>query len=571
VTDSPRPRSMDPQELGFTPQRAVPWLAPLQLIRTGLQTLGALLFGAYLDKRELQNSLEGQWFDHSGTADGELWIDYVADLGDGFHPTYSVAYLLALPELEVEGSRLPRGGLLLMGGDETYPVASGDNYENKTKGPYRAALPEPPADQPQPALFALPGNHDWYDGLTAFLRLFARRKDSHIGGWRTEQRRSYYAVKLPADWWLFGIDEQFEAYIDDPQLQYFEEAARAVRHGDRVILMTPSPKWVKAADKPEVYDAIDYFIRTILEPAGADVRVLVSGDLHHYAHYHGPDRELLTCGGGGAYLLATHQLPEQLTVPAEGTLTRNRSASRKYDLVSRFPDKATSQRMSWGVFRRVPTRNPGFATMLGIIQTLTMLAMAGAASQGGNIQRLFSIPLVIMLVIIMGGTILFAQPPSAGSPKHARHWIFGILNGAAQIGLAALGAWAWLNLPPHDWAWPGPLVVAAVVYGPIIGFLSTQLMALYLLIAGLWFDVNVNELFAGQGIEDAKSFLRMHIATDGTLTIHPLGIDKICRDWVADPDAPAHLPWLRPEKPYAVHRIEPPIVLPPTPSPATQP
>jgi hypothetical protein len=557
---------MDPQELGFKPQRPVPWLAPLQLIRTGLQTLGALLFGAYLDKRELQNSLEGNWFDHSRTADGEIWLDFVADLGDGFHPTYSVAYALALPSLEVEGETLPRGRLLLMGGDETYPVASGDNYENRTKGPYRAALPEPPADAPHPVLFALPGNHDWYDGLTAFLRLFARRKDGHIGGWRTEQRRSYFAVRLPADWWLFAIDEQFEAYIDDPQLLYFEKAAREVKPGDRVILMTPSPKWVKAADKPEVYDAIDYFIRMILEPTGADVRVLVSGDLHHYARYHGPDRELITCGGGGAYLLATHQLPEQLTVPAEGTLTRSRSASRKYDLVSRFPDKATSRRMSWGVFRRVPTRNPGFATMLGIIQTLTMLAMAGATSQGGSIQRLFSIPLVIMLMIIMGGTILFAQPPSAGSPKHARHWVLGVLNGAAQIGLAVLGAWAWVNLPPHNWAWPGPLVVAAVVYGPILGFLSTQLMALYLLIGGLWFDVNVNELFAGQGIEDAKSFLRMHVATDGTLTIHPLGIDKISREWEADPDAERHMPWLRPKKPYQVRRIEPPIVVPPRPA-----
>jgi hypothetical protein len=372
---------------------------------------------------------------------------------------------------------------------------------------------------------------------------------------------------------LFAIDEQFEAYIDDPQLLYFEKAAREVKPGDRVILMTPSPKWVKAADDPEVYDAIDYFIRMILEPRGADVRVLLSGDLHHYAHYQGADRELIHCGGGGAYLLATHQLPEQLTVPAEGTLTRSRSESKKYDLVSRFPDKATSQRMSWGVFKRVPTRNPGFATMLGIIQTLTMLAMAGAAGAGtahvaaaspiGNLQRLFSIPLLIMLVIIMGGTILFAQPPKAGAPKHARHWILGILNGAAQIGLAVLGTWAWINLPPHDWAWPGPLVVAAVVYGPIIGFVSTQLMALYLLIAGLWFDVNVNELFAGQGIEDAKSFLRMHVATDGTLTIHPLGIDKICRDWQADPDAEPHMPWLRPRTPFTVRRIEPPIVVRP--------
>ena len=215
------------------------------------------------------------------------------------------------------------------------------------------------------------------------------------------------------------------------------------------------------------------------------------------------------------------------------------------------------------MFYRVPTRNPGFATMLGTIQTLTMLAMAGAASQGGNIQRLFSIPLVFMLAVIMGGTVLFAQPPSATAPRHARHWILGILHGAAQSGLAVLGTWVWLHLPAHNWTWPGPLVVAAVVYGPIIGFLATQLCALYLLIAGLFFDVNVNELFAGQGIEDVKSFLRLHIAADGTLTIHPIGIDKICRDWVADPGGPPHAPWLVPREPLTIHHIEAPIVIPP--------
>ena len=82
--------------------------------------------------------------------------------------------------------------------------------------------------------------------------------------------------------------------------------------------MTPSPTWVKAADKPEAYDAVDYFIRTILAPTGAHVRLLVSGDLHHYARYSGADRELITCGGGGAYLLATHTLPERAHRPAAG-------------------------------------------------------------------------------------------------------------------------------------------------------------------------------------------------------------------------------------------------------------
>ena len=551
---------MDPQELGFAPRRPVGWLAPLLLLSTGLRALLSILFGAYLDKRELQNALDGAWFDHSATEDGQIWLDYVADLGDGFHATYSVAYLLAQPLLEVGSTVLPRGRLLVMGGDQVYPLASGDGYESRMKGPYRAALPEAPADARRPVLYALPGNHDWYDGLTAFLRLFARRKDGRIGGWRTEQRRSYFAVKLPAHWWLFAIDEQFGAYIDDPQMQYFEQAAQHLGPDDRVILLTPSPKWVKAAVAPDAYDAIDYFIRRILAPTHTDVRVLISGDLHHYARYTRPDRDLITCGGGGAYLLGTHQLPDEITVPPEDTLTRNKSRSRPYELAARYPDAATSRRMRWGVFRRLPARNPGFATMLGLLQTLTMLAMAGAVAEGGSIQRLFSIPLVLMLVIILAGTVLFAQPPGASESKHSRHWILGIVHGFAQIGLAAGGTWVWLELPFHDWHWPGPLIVAAIFYLPVIGFVSTQVCALYLLFASL-FKVNVNELYAGQGIEDAKSFLRLHIAADGTLTIHPLGVDKICREWVPDPDGPADSSWLRPKTPLTVRHIESPIVL----------
>jgi hypothetical protein len=217
--------------------------------------------------------------------------------------------------------------------------------------------------------------------------------------------------------------------------------------------------------------------------------------------------------------------------------------------------------MSWGVFRRVPIRNAGFATMLGIIQTLTMLAAAGAANgEGGAIQRLFSIPLVFMLALILIGTVLFAQPPGASSDKHSRHWILGLAHGFAQIALAAGGAWVWLQLPFHDWTWPGPLAVAAGIYGPIIGFLATQVCALYLLVAS-FFKVNVNELFAGQGIEDAKSFLRMHIAADGTLTVHPIGIDKICREWVAHPDGKHDESWLRPVEPLTAHLIEEPITV----------
>lgn len=553
----PRPRSMDPQELGFTPQRPVGWLAPFLLLSTGLRALLAILFGAYLDKRELQNALAGDIFAQPGTG-GELWFDYVADLGDGFNATYSVAYLLAQRKLVLDGQELPRGRVLLMGGDQVYPTANGDSYENRAKGPYRAALPQAPADAPQPTLFALPGNHDWYDGLTAFLRLFARRKDGHIGGWRTAQRRSYFAIELPANWWIFAIDEQFGAYLDDPQLLYFEKAAERLGPDDRIILMTPAPTWVKGAERPDVYDAVDYFIRTIIAPTSAHVRLLVSGDMHHYARYTGADRELITCGGGGAYLQSTHTLPERIMVPPEGTLTRRASRSREYELATRYPSEATSRRMGWGVFGRLPVRNPGFATMLGAVHTLTMLAMAGAASRGGDVQRLFTIPLSIMLLVMLIGPVMFAQPPGASSARRPRHWVLGALHGLLHIALAVGGTWLWLQLEFRDWTWPLPLVVAAAGYGPIAGFLATQLAAGYLLVAS-WFKVNVNELFAGQGIEEAKSFLRMHVAVDGTLTVYPVAVDRISSKWRADPDGPADSPWLVPEQPLPVRLVEPPI------------
>ena len=154
----------------------MPWLSPVLLSGTAVRVVLADLFGAYLDKRELQDALpsrilrEAQGFagelnDEEWPDGGELWLDYAADTGDGFNATYSVAYLLAQPSLSVDGHELPRGEVLVLGGDQVYPTASGQQYEDRFKGPFRAALPEPPVEGPQPRMYAVPGNHDWYDGL----------------------------------------------------------------------------------------------------------------------------------------------------------------------------------------------------------------------------------------------------------------------------------------------------------------------------------------------------------------------------------------------------------------------
>jgi hypothetical protein len=560
--DEPRPTALDPEQLGFTPRRAVPWLSPVLLSGTAVRVLLAELFGAYLDKRELQDALPAVISDErpAGDDQGELWLDYVADTGDGFNATYSMAYLLAQSALGVEGVEgpLPRGEVLVLGGDQVYPTASGQQYEDRFKGPFRAALPQVPSEGPRPRLYAVPGNHDWYDGLTAFLRLFVREHDGQVGGWETRQRRSYFAIRLPHRWWLLGTDVQPGAYIDDPQLRYFSQVAAEMSPGDKVILCPPAPAWVEAVDDRHAYDSIDYLMRTVIAPTGAEVKVMISGDLHHYARYSGPERELITSGGGGAYLYPTHDLPEQITVPPPQSLVRRTSPLRQYKLEATFPSRARSRALALGVFWRLPLRNPSFLVLIGLLQTLTMLAFANTPQrQPGLEQRLVTIPAALMIVIDMAAAIFMAMPHDAGQ-RGPKHWALGIGHGLAIVGLAVLGTWAWLSLPFVDWTWPLPLAAAAVLYLPVSGVVGGALFSLYLLVAAR-FRVNVNELFAGQGITGYKGFLKLRFNRDGSLTIYPIGVEATASRWRATPESPADHPWFEPLHPIRTQLIEAPI------------
>ncbi len=149
----PRPKGLSKRRLRFdffTPRRPVQWLAPLQLARTGLRVGLATAIGAYLDKREQQNSFlqdelrEDEERDAQGRPIApreELWLDYVADTGDGFNATYAVAYSLGRDSLKVGKQELPRGQVLFMGGDAVYPTPSPADYDDRLRGPYHAALP----------------------------------------------------------------------------------------------------------------------------------------------------------------------------------------------------------------------------------------------------------------------------------------------------------------------------------------------------------------------------------------------------------------------------------------------
>jgi hypothetical protein len=565
----PRPVDMSEQELGFRPQKAVRWLAPRVLITTGAQSLVAEIFGSFADKRELQGSLPSVIHRHGDGA--ELWLDYVADLGDGFDATYSIASLLAKPTLELPGAEpLPRGQLLIMGGDQVYPAASTSAYEDRSKGVYRAALPMPQGKPP--TLFALPGNHDWYDGLTAFLRVFAQRRP--FGGWQTEQTRSYFAIELPQRWWLYAIDTQFDDYVDAPQLEYFRTASKELREGDAVILCTSTPAWVPAGSGGETkgYDTIEFFSREIIRPRGAVVRAMLSGDKHHYARYaeQRGTGQRITCGLGGAYLAAPHLLPEKIELPPQKSRVRDPSQSTQFDLVTRYPDEVRSRRLAAGIFK-LPWRNPGFWGLTGVLQTaMTLAILLGLAEDGGGVFRFLAAwaPAVVVAAMLMVGGVAFAR---IDLPKKAKtSTVAGMLHGLGHVALSF--GWASLiiriaHLLPNGIGSDLLVFLIVAVGTPLaLGFLDAELVAIYLLIASR-FGINLNEAFAGQSIEDYKGFMRLHIDRDGTLTIYPVKLPTVCRRWRLDPEGTVSDPWLRPDgQDLRPELIEEPVRIPRNPA-----
>jgi len=75
------------------------------------------------------------------------------------------------------------------------------------------------------------------------------------------------------------------------------------------------------------------------------------------------------------------------------------------------------------------------------------------------------------------------------------------------------------------------------------------------------FGRHANEAFSALRIEDFKHFLRLHIAPDGTLTIHPIRIDRVPRRWRDRRPGEATASRVVPDEPLRAELIEPSIVV----------
>lgn len=568
----PRKKEQERGQLGFLRQPRVRWLSPPLLLKAGVEVAVSSTFGQFADRRELETAEQDSPFDYS--AEPELWVDYLSDTGDSWEATYTMAWLLGRAELSVGGQeeKLPRGDVLLLGGDQVYPAPGVDGvaYEDRFVGPFSAAAP---SGTPSHDLFALPGNHDWYDGLTSFLRIFCRPdwiEPKTIGDWRTRQKRSYWALRLPHDWWIWAIDIQLDTYIDNAQLAYFEQfRGELEKGGQRVILITAKPSWLKAEPgsfAPASWRNLAYFERRMIREAGGELALTLTGDLHHYSRYEtegataGPAR--ITAGGGGAYLSATHSLPDAIDlIPEQG------AAPLRYRRVEIYPPEKASKRLSWGIFA-LPWHNPWFALVLGAIYALFAAAILGTLNAGeeGLISRAEEGDALTFLGNSVGGaTIILAVLLGAILSVYAdfRNRVVKVLAGNAHalLHVAAVGLLVYLLALPFEgenadadfWG----VAVGAAFIGGFAG--GSLLFALYLFVVhrirGHRAPKHTNEVFAGQGIRGYKHLLRLHIDRQGQLTVHALGVKRICRRWEVEGSS-AH-PAFRPrEEEPRVEQIE---------------
>jgi len=562
------------------------WLGPKGLFFLAFDVVISGIFGKYSDKREIEGAMAAQ--DPPRLRGDDVWIDYIADIGDGWNATATMAWLLAQERLEIEaphdGLVTERGAALIMGGDEVYPKASEEAYEQRVATAYRGALGGRHENR---MLFAIPGNHDWYDGLTSFLRTFCQNE--RFAGWKTPQRRSYFSIQLPHRWWILGIDIAFDYYLDQGQLAYFDGLRCTKRHvlgremhcdrvhpGDLIVLCTAKPGWEEAKINGDFRSvkqtvgrrALYEFEQGIVREWGCHLRLVLSGDLHHYAHY-APEApggtERITAGGGGAFFYPSHAAPDEVPWPSD----RSDGPQQTLRLQRVFPEKSTS-RSWWPAIIGAPiVANPTFALFAGLLYAALGLLVPGGVTDPKIGVAAFTPPHARPLFVILVLALLLVFHSFADARTWWGRWLVGIGHWGAQLAALltsvvvghrlAVGV---MNAVHHghsraDFVFFLTALAAVFVIGGLAGGL---VMGLYLFVAQL-FGRHPNEAYAALHLSRYKNFLRMHL-DEGGLTIYPLGVSRICTRWEPRPND-AEGPYYAPSTPPVVEMIGPPIEIRP--------
>lgn len=202
--------------------------------------------------------------------------------------------------------------------DVIYPSGRSHQYREKFYVPYRNYHQD---------IYAVPGNHDWYDELVGFMihfcdntfhRLETRRPTVDLGKLemlRVIRRNKFFQPNMyfyidTKHIRLVFVDTGIRGRIGDAQRDWLEKVSSDEQDKPK-ILICGKPIFANGGFDERLRDLNDIVNRF-------NYKLVIAGDTHNYQRYRipvdvGGIRKVLwhvVNGGGGAYLTRTHKIPK---------------------------------------------------------------------------------------------------------------------------------------------------------------------------------------------------------------------------------------------------------------------
>jgi hypothetical protein len=314
----------------FRPRKPFSWIDPRPLIASRNDKLArASWLGG-----DPTNDQRRAWMAQLGIADpridrgdlGRVSFVLAGDTGEGDMSQYVTAPLLDRLSAETD--------FMVIASDVIYPAGGAASYVQNHYDVY---------DGYKRPIYAVPGNHDWYDGLTGFMfhlcgvetappgpggsllrRLLWHRPPKLGDGERARLRAlrdARPASGQPAPYWLLdtgplqlvGIDTGITGGIDRDQAAWLRRVSAASPKPK--LLITGKPLYVDGRRHPgPIEDEPHATIDQIVRERAHNYVAAIGGDIHNYQRYPvevepGRTIQYLVSGGGGAFMHATHTIP----------------------------------------------------------------------------------------------------------------------------------------------------------------------------------------------------------------------------------------------------------------------
>jgi hypothetical protein len=355
--------------------------------------------------------------------------------------------------------------------------------------------------------------------------------------------------------------------------------------GSKLILCVDGPRWSYARpDKAEPeFENFSYLERLAAaevdddgEPMGHRLKLVLTGDSHHYSRFTEEERQYVTCGGGGAFLHPTHHLKDNRfdwKYPPPGTAyERGKKYVRDFKIArtadgreALFPDRDKSRSLAaWNLafaginYLFTATLFVAYAIFTWLLNFNARIDNLGSLHQAvdgaGTLGQALIVywwlaiisPAAALLILAGWGSYIYA----AAAKNWTLRFITGSLHAFAQaLVVSSVTCLVLRELPQIGGVLSTPIEIVVAAFASALT--SATVYGLYLVIMLRFFRRHWNEGFSSFAHRGFKGFLRMRIAGDGTLILFPIGLERVPRDRSNPPKDP----------PLKPHLIEGPLVI----------